>query len=730
MKEIKILLKQILEEANTGEKIKVVSKKSGSQYQVTKDYYDTNKGLYKLPDKGVQKKDSELPKAKPKSKSDSAKNLASKVMGGDKPKPQKTKNKNNVVDNQVNTENYQTLNDLLHKTKNLDQAKKAEIALDSVKSELKKLTDNPNNPNKNSHKQALLIFSKIVEGQNISDSQSQFLSSWVKIAQPTTGADKTCKIYIAREPNSWKRTSAKGAIKVEMGGRRGAKSKFYGIVANMLKKSGLGVVKTTSFGGKLTTANQTYTDEAGKTKLIPVKTEVKRTSQGKVQSVKIGDTNIKYAPTDQPGLDEQQILKREINNRNLEKYAESIQRGDLSFIDMDDGVVPNTPQNRVTVIQGALTGMSKRLLSLTKQGGITDKATLKLITDLEEFAKLDPNNDPQKWHKTLNAHMSNIANHDGKPSLKQAWANFAEIYVAIDEMQGSGTGTQNGKCALLPQSTNLKTVDVLTITDKGSRNNIVTLNGISVKAGKGGASALYSKVQSSQFKNDKNGKLKKNILNLAGSYTDIFSVDMGQNLKSHKTSSQNYTKEVHNKALNCGVQQSVIDDIEAELLPPKSGDQAVNSALMHLKQERQKAGMSVSPEDMAKIKLRLENYYRFVMLASYAYNKNLLVQDFTNNSVTSQKKDPGGSKLVANKDVHISMSDGIKVLAYVNPVFNGGFRFDGQPNNPGAGRFVNSTVEQYSKMGFSRRKNVSESKIKVEFIDINQLIYQLLKQKG
>jgi hypothetical protein len=55
--------------------------------------------LYKLPDKGVQKKDSELPKAKPKSKSDSAKNLASKVMGGDKPKPQKTKNKNNVVDN-------------------------------------------------------------------------------------------------------------------------------------------------------------------------------------------------------------------------------------------------------------------------------------------------------------------------------------------------------------------------------------------------------------------------------------------------------------------------------------------------------------------------------------------------------------------------------------------------------------------------------------------------------
>ena len=500
-----------------------------------------------------------------------------------------------------------------------------------------------------------------------------------------------------------------------MGGQRNSKSRFFGKVSLALQKMGIKTVQTTSYGGKLTTANKTYTDSTGKTKLIDYKKEVKRNSKGKIQSVTIGNIVIQRLSTKQPGLSPQQIKMRQKNNRLLEKWGAAIEKNDLSFIDMDDGVVPDTSQNRVTVIKGSISGMADRLISLSNEAGVTDTSTIKLLENLKDFAQEDPNENPQEWHRKLNAFMSQISNHEGKPSLKQAWANFAEIYVAINLMHGGGKGTQYGVCALLPQSTNLKTVDVLSIDTNHPESNIVTLNGTSVKAGSGGASAVYAKVQSTQFKNDQDGTFKEKMLDLAGSYSDIFETDMDDSLAKHKSSSVAYMKSLHEKALACRVQKDVIDDIEKEL----EDSQAVKSALQFIRDTRKKAGLSISPQDMAKIKLRLENYYRYIMLTCHAYNENVDVQDFINISVTSQKKDPGGSKLIKNKDVHISQSDGINTYAYNNPVFNAGFRMDGRPNNPGASRLVNLTPEEYELASFSRHnKNNSQILSKKKNINI------------
>jgi len=43
------------------------------------------------------------------------------------------------------------------------------------------------------------------------------------------------------------------------------------------------------------------------------------------------------------------------------------------------------------------------------------------------------------------------------------------------------------------------------------------------------------------------------MLDLAGSYSDIFETDMDDSLAKHKSSSVAYMKSLHEKALACGV---------------------------------------------------------------------------------------------------------------------------------------------------------------------------------
>ena len=80
-----------------------------------------------------------------------------------------------------------------------------------------------------------------------------------------------------------------------------------------------------------------------------------------------------------------------------------------------------------------------------------------------------------------------------------------------------------------------------------------------------------------------------------------------------------------------------------------------------------------------------------------AYNNSVDVQDFGNDSVLSQKIDKGGAKLVAERRIKISSSDGIDTLAYAIPTYDVGFSDDGRSKNPGAGRLVNAEKDNRPK---------------------------------
>ena len=87
----------------------------------------------------------------------------------------------------------------------------------------------------------------------------------------------------------------------------------------------------------------------------------------------------------------------------------------------------------------------------------------------------------------------------------------------------------------------------------------------------------------------------------------------------------------------------------------------------------------------------------YTHLTHMAYNNSVDVQDFGNDSVLSQKIDKGGAKLVAERRIKISSSDGIDTLAYAIPTYDVGFSDDGRSKNPGAGRLVNAEKDNRPK---------------------------------
>jgi hypothetical protein len=348
----------------------------------------------------------------------------------------------------------------------------------------------------------------------------------------------------------------------------------------------------------------------------------------------------------------------------------------------------------VIVIKESISGMAGRLKGLADKALITDEETLTLINRLGNFSKKDPNNNPEQWSREFEEILSDIANHQGEPSLKEAWANYCEVFIAIREMHDNGKGTQNGKCALLPQSTTLETVDVITVSNGKGENRIVTLDGISVKKGVGGASGLPSKVKKSTFKNDPKGLIKKGILELSESHGKPFETKLDRPLKEHIQANKEYQAYLKKKAAELNVSPEFIKQIENDLKEGGKGASKVKSALEKVILERQKAGLEVNKDIISALKLRLDSRYMYTELSHEAYNTNVDVQDFSNDSILSQKEDRGGSKLVKERRIFVDSSDGIDILAYVKPEFNIGFDLEGRSRNPGAGRMHNAPKRQ------------------------------------
>ena len=317
--------------------------------------------------------------------------------------------------------------------------------------------------------------------------------------------------------------------------------------------------------------------------------------------------------------------------------------------------------------------------------------------------------------------MSRFSNHNlstsadsrktDAPSLSESWANFAEIYDCIIDMQGNGRGTEFGGCALLPESTTLETVDVISLSNRGEgTHKYVTLEGRSVKKGVGGASALTAKCEKTVF--NPVGSLtaeqvKERIVSISKKHDSIYSKSLEQELGVHEKLAEDNKRDLDKAALEVGVSQEFIDKVDELVSPPENEDrdkygyqsgggevyQKAMSALYGgdyppklggIFKKRKNEGLPTDPETMKKLELRLISYYRYGTISHQAYNQNIDVQDFGNNSIKSQTKG-----LAKQGEIEIDSSDGIDVIAYPQFEFNVGWTSDGRSSNPGAGRFKN-----------------------------------------
>ena len=576
------------------------------------------------------------------------------------------------------------------------------------------------------HNRSADLLEKLWGGTPLEEEEKLFLSKWVRVVEPTENAPNRFRIYVAREEGNFSR--GKGLYAERMGKKAGFGDALAGAkLQKWMQDNGVATQRTSTYGGKLSTPNQTFADKDGKTKLLEPKLNkesVVRDGEGKTESVKISDkltlTRIKKNANETP---EQRKLRQQ-NNNSLDEYARLIENGDLDFIDMDEGVMPDSPENRVIVIQQSLGRIADRLGELgnrpiagvPKQKGVNpppvDDEAKAIIQKIKEFSKRNPNEDPEQWFDDLQDVMIEMAGHE---TLEQGWANYAEIYDAIREMHDDGKGTENGRCALLPESTTLETVDILTITEVGKgTNKIVTIDGRSVKKGAGGPSQLTAKVRKSGMKptkartiQTKDGEKQYPALDakecrdkciaLSEKHDKIYTYPIpatnepdNEDIRKEEEHQNRVESEIIEMARELGVSEDYIKYIKKKMnegkttKAGKTTPSPVESATRKIMQDRAKstdrAGNPLSSskpiEDM--MERRMQNYYLYQALSHRAYNQNLDYQNFANDSINIKKG-----------KIEVSSSNGVSRIAWPKFEFNIGFSVEGRSTNPGGGRFHN-----------------------------------------
>jgi hypothetical protein len=570
---------------------------------------------------------------------------------------------------------------------------KVKAAINGIDVVLDNFIKDKDNPNSEDHIKVKNLMNKIFAGSELTDDEKKFLSQYVRIAKPSASKLKAAKYYITTVPNNF---ISKFRKKVEVGGR-GVSTEITGKFREFTENAGLQILQSSVFGLKLTTPNQTFVDSANNTKLLsdidgkPV-ASVERSNDGSVSKIIIGGSVIEKLDITDTSLSEADVKNRERSNRNMIEYATAIESGDMQFIDMDDGVFPNSAENRVIVIKHALGGMASRLTDLARSANVNDKSANEIINRLQKFSTKDPNDVPDEWNRELNSIISDLANHS---LLKEAWANYAEIYSAIVDMHGGGKGTTEGAFVLLPESSTLKTVDLITLRTDSSDRKIVTLGGSSIKKEAGGASALTAKAEKSVYVNDTDGKKKELMVELSQSHRYIYNLKIDvDDIELHREAQSKYVDYIKEISATFGLDDDYMKSLEDELLTEGGrGYSMVNNALEVIKTNRIKSKLNADDETMEKLKLRLQNYYRYMEVSHRAYNLNVDVQDFINVSVSASRKID-----IENKTVKLNASDGIDSIAYIQPAFNvGSWSNDGRSSNPGGGRFVHRKKGEFYK---------------------------------
>jgi len=555
------------------------------------------------------------------------------------------------------------------------------------------------------------ILERIWGGEEVSDEDREFLSNWVAVVEPSEGKPNMWRIYIAREPGKDGKGNfnrLRGMPADKLGGKNGFGDNKQGkAMQSWMQKNGIRTVRTSTYAGKLTTANQIFSKDGEVRKIDKIpKENVKRDKDKKVQSVRLSDgLTLTRVPKKDNETDEERKRRKQANAQ-LEEYASLIEKGELEFIDMDSGVNPDTPENRTQIIQEGLAGIAKRLRELGARpiAGVpegpnnpppVDAAANDIIDRIQALSEKDPNENPEEWKAELDAIMVDLAEHE---HLGKSFANIAELYSAIKAMQGNGKGTEAGSPAFLPESTTLETVDVLVITESGQgKNKIITIDGLSVKKGDGGASQLTAKVRKSSFRKVGNlspEEVKERTIALSKKHEGIYDNDdiynedppSEESVKKEMDHLEKTQKEIENDAKELGVDPAYIEYIKKKMHEKKGNKPSeIESAVAGIMKIRKQQGLPVGPEIEAMMTKRMEAYYLYQAMSHRAYNQNVDIQYFGNDSFSIKKG-----------KMEVSESDGVNKIAWPRFAFNLGFSATGRSANAGGGRFHNSDADSPS----------------------------------
>lgn len=559
------------------------------------------------------------------------------------------------------------------------------------------------------HLRAADTLEDIWAGKEVSDEDKEHLSNWVAVVEPSQGKPNMWRIYIAREPGKDGKGNfnrLRGMPADKLGGKNGFGDNQQGkAMQSWMQANGIRTVRTSTYAGKLTTPNQIFSKggKVKKIKQIP-KENVSRNNDGKVKSVKLSEGLTLTRVPKKDNETDRERKKRKQNNAQIDEYGSLIEKGELEFIDMDSGVNPDSAENRKQIIQEGLLGVSKKLELLGRRpiAGVpegpnnpppVDAAADDIINRIKDLSEKDPNENPKEWKEELDKAMVDLAEHE---QLGKSFANIAELYSAIKTMHGDGEGTEAGAAAFLPESTTLETVDVLVVNQSGEgKNKIVTIDGLSVKKGDGGASQLTAKVRKSGFKklgNLTSEEVKEKTIALSKKHEGIYdnddvfnesppSKESIQKETEHQEKTQNEIKE---SAKELGVDSEYIDYIEKKMNDRKSGKPSqIESAVAGIMKIRKEQGLPVGPEIEAMMTKRMQGYYLYQAMSHRAYNRNLEVQYFGNDSFSIKKG-----------KINISESDGVDKIAWPRFEFNLGFSATGRSANAGGGRFQNSEFDE------------------------------------
>ena len=560
------------------------------------------------------------------------------------------------------------------------------------------------------HVKCANILEKLWAGEKVSPEEQDHLSKWVAVVEPAESSPNAWKMYIAREPGvdaNGNFNRLKGMPADKLGGKHGSgESSADKSMQKWMQSQGVRTVRTSTYAGKLTTANQIFSEKGKVKKLKKIDSGNVIKKNGKVESVKLADGLTLTRVPKQKNETPTQRKKRQQNNAQLEEYGTLIEKGELEFIDMDSGVNPDTPDNRKQIIQEGLQGLSTRLRSLGRRpiAGVPegdnnpptpDPLAEKIIDRIEALSKKDPNENPEEWKKELDSIMKDLGTHE---TLGRSFANVAEIYSAIKTMHGNGKGTESGSAAYLPESTTLETVDVLVVTENGKgKNKIVTIDGKSIKKGAGGASQLTAKVRKSGFKKVGNlspEQVREKTVALSKKHEGIYKNDgvfnqnppNKKNVKEELNHQQNTQNEIKESAKELGVDPKYIEYIERKMNDGKPSQ--IDSALKKIMAQRKQKGLSVDSDTENMMRKRMESYYLYQAMSHRSYNQNVEIQYFGNDSFS-----------VKAAGIKVDTSDGVERIAWPKFEFNLGFSVTGRSTNAGGGRFVNSDADDpaYSK---------------------------------